>query len=80
MRADIPASVLGAPTMSLDDLALIDTFLTRRHDLTPEIRSRMAARIVDQLRTRVSFTQRPGVTDEALLESLAYERRSSGGV
>jgi uncharacterized RDD family membrane protein YckC len=74
-----PVATIGPSSMSLDDLALIDTFLNRRHDLTPDVRSRMAARIVDQLKTRVAFTRGPGVTDEALLETLAYERRSSGG-
>lgn len=74
------AHSVGASMLSLDDLALIDTFLNRRHDLTPDIRSRMASQIVDQLKTRVSFTRHPGVTDEAVLESLAYERRSSGGM
>jgi uncharacterized RDD family membrane protein YckC len=69
----------GASALSLDDLTLIDTFLNRRDDLTPLVRSQMAARIVDQLKARVAFQQHPGVTDEALLERLAYERRSSGG-
>jgi uncharacterized RDD family membrane protein YckC len=78
--ADAPVATPGASTMSLDDLALIDTFLNRRHDLAPDVRSRMAARIIEQLRTRLVFTQYPGVTDEALLEALVYERRSSGGI
>lgn len=79
-QVDGPPATLGASTMSLDDLALIDTFLNRRHELTPDVRSRMAARIVDQLKTRVAFARRPGTTDEALLEALAYERRAAGGI
>jgi uncharacterized RDD family membrane protein YckC len=71
-------SMIGANMLSVDDLALIDAFLNRRHELAPEVRSRMAMQIFNQVRPRLPEMIQPGSSVEAMLESLAWERRSAG--
>lgn len=74
-RSAIP---LGAGKLSMEDLALIDTFLHRRHSLTSDVRARMADQILNKLRPKLSFHDDGSSAAETILESLAYERRSSG--
>jgi len=74
------ARVLGAASLTLDDLTLIDAFLNRRNELAPDVRSSMAARILDQLRPKLAGVPEQGLSAEAMLESLAYERRSTGAM
>lgn len=79
-RPDVAGTpVSGAAALNVEDLALIDAFLNRRGQLDDAVRSRMADQIVKQLRPKLL----PGVTadrsPESVLESLAWERRSSGG-
>jgi uncharacterized RDD family membrane protein YckC len=70
--------LLGGKALSIEDLALIDAFLNRRNELAPEVRSRMAAQILDQLRPKLPILD-PRFSTESVLESLAWERRSAGG-
>jgi len=70
--------LVGGNMLSVDDLALIDAFLNRRHELAPEVRSRMAIQIFNQVRSRLPETIQPGPSVEAMLESLAWERRAAG--
>jgi uncharacterized RDD family membrane protein YckC len=69
---------LGGKALSIEDLSLIDAFLNRRNELAPEVRSRMAAQILNQLRPKLPLLD-PRLSTESVLESLAWERRSAGG-
>ena len=68
---------LGAAKLSIEDLGLIDTFLNRRHSLTPDVRSHMAHQILDRLKPKLVLRDDDSAA-ESILESLAYERRSAG--
>jgi RDD family len=70
--------LLGGKALSIEDLALIDAFLNRRSELLPDVRSRMAAQILNQLRPKLPFHADTGLSTESVLESLAWERRSAG--
>src|SRR5579863_385706 len=73
-------AVLGGNALSVEDLALIDAFLNRRNELDPEVRSRMAWQILNQLSLKLHLSPpAPGSSTESMLESLAWERRSAGG-
>lgn len=72
------APLLGGKALSIEDLALIDAFLNRRNELLPDVRSRMAAQILNQLRPKLPFQADTGLSTESVLESLAWERRSAG--
>lgn len=69
---------LGAAKLSTEDLGLIDTFLNRRHNLTPDVRSRMAYQILNRLKPKLLLQDGDSSPAESILESLAYERRSVG--
>ena len=69
---------LSIAALSMEELALIDTFLQRRYDLAPDVRSRMAGQILGQLQPKLASGAEEGLSTESLLEALAYERRSTG--
>jgi uncharacterized RDD family membrane protein YckC len=69
---------LGGAKLSIEDLGLIDTFLNRRHNLAPEVRSRMAHQILNRLKPKLLLPDDDNSSAESILESLAYERRSTG--
>lgn len=71
--------VAGMRPLSNDELILIDKFLSRRHELPGNVRARMAAEILERLRVAVPGIPENSLSPEALLERLAYERRSPGG-
>ena len=68
-------SPLGAEKLDPRDLALIEAFLNRRYELTPDVRARMADEIVRRLQDRLSLTVDQGAAPERTLERLSYERR-----
>lgn len=70
--------LLGGNALSLEDLALVDAFLNRRNELAPDVRSRMAAQILNQFRSKLPPVADSGLSTESILESLAWERRSVG--
>lgn len=70
--------LLGGKALSIEDLALVDAFLNRRNELLPDVRSRMAAQILNQLRPKLPPNLDPRLSNESILESLAWERRSAG--
>ena len=72
------APPLGGAKLSIEDLGLIDTFLNRRHNLSPEVRSRMAHQILNRLKPKLLLPDNDNLSAESILESLAYERRSTG--
>jgi uncharacterized RDD family membrane protein YckC len=69
---------LSTAALSLEELGLIDAFLQRRSDLDWEVRSRMAAQILERLRPKLTAAARDQSSTESLLEALAYECRSTG--
>lgn len=78
MRAET-GPITGGNMLTIEDLTLIDAFLNRRTELNPDVRSRMAAQILNQLRPKLPAQSDRGVSSESILESLAWERRSAGG-
>jgi uncharacterized RDD family membrane protein YckC len=63
--------------ISLEDLALIETFLNRRHELAFDVRSRMAHEILGRLKGKLSLDPGSQLSAESILESLAHERRGA---
>jgi uncharacterized RDD family membrane protein YckC len=76
-EASLPQGPLGAQGISIAELTLIDTFLHRRHNLAPDVRARMADEILDRVRSKLSLPP-GGDSAESILESVAYQRRSTG--
>jgi uncharacterized RDD family membrane protein YckC len=72
------ATRLSTAALTIEELALIDTFLQRRYDLAPDVRSSMAARILSGLKPKLAADAQDRFSTESLLEALAYERRSTG--
>ncbi len=70
--------LLGACGLSAEDLALIDSFLNRRSELSVDVRVRMARQILAKLQAKLPIGEVPEVLTESTLESLARERRSVG--
>jgi uncharacterized RDD family membrane protein YckC len=69
---------LGAANLSPQEFALIDSFLNRRVDLDPSVRSRMADDILRRLRPQLTLPTENTLSTEKLLEALAHERRAGG--
>jgi uncharacterized RDD family membrane protein YckC len=74
----VPSS-LGGADLTAEDYALIDSFLNRRSDLDFDVRLRMGDQIFQRLRSRLTLPPDNSMSAEKILETLAYERRSSGG-
>ena len=76
----VEAASLGAagPAISLEDLTLIETFLNRRHELAPDVRSRMAGEILERIKARTEVDGGGQLSAESLLEALAHQRRGAG--
>lgn len=69
---------LGAGRLSDEDLILIESFLQRRYELSPDIRRRMAADIFRRVETKLTVPADRQSDFENLLEAAVYERRASG--
>ena len=69
---------LSAGDLSLEDFALIDSYLNRRLDLEPDVRFRMAEEILRRLRPKLTLPADNVLSTEKILETLAYERRATG--
>lgn len=67
---------LGVANLSAQDFALIDSFLNRRFDLDPSVRSRMADDILRRLKPQLTLSAENALSTEKLLEALAHERRA----
>ncbi|HXE64742.1 MAG TPA: RDD family protein [Bryobacteraceae bacterium] len=68
----------GAQRISVEDLRLMDTFLNRRHDMTGDVRSRMASQILARLKGQIEIPD-DGRPAEEIIEVLARERRETYG-
>lgn len=58
------------------DLAVIDTFLSRRYDMTMELRERMAEQILERVRANAGVGADDDRSAETILESLVKEGRA----
>ena len=59
-----------SPLLDENEHAIIDQFIARRKGLAPAVRAKIAARIAQQVRSRVSYDLQ-SLPDEALLERLS---------
>lgn len=76
----VPGSApLGAANLTLEESALIDSFLTRRSELDLDVRARMAEQILQRIRPKLTLPGDNSLSTETILENLAYERRATGG-
>jgi uncharacterized RDD family membrane protein YckC len=78
-QPDFAAAAVSTPPspgvqISAEELELIERFLQRRYDLSPEVRRQSAERIAARLRARLGATQ-DGASSEDYLESLARQKR-----
>jgi uncharacterized RDD family membrane protein YckC len=73
-----PDALLSTSELTADDLALIETFLSRRDSLEGPVRRATAAKILDRLRSKLPQNANVTGTDEAILETLSYQVRLSG--
>jgi uncharacterized RDD family membrane protein YckC len=76
------ASTVPSPgsQISSEELELIERFLQRRYDLSPEVRRQSAEQIAARLRARLGATQDGTASPEDYLESLARQKRDSAGL
>jgi len=63
--------------LSTTELALIETFLARRLDLSPEVRTATAQRIAERIAQKLELPVRPQPDNEDFLEAVAKEYRDS---
>jgi len=78
-EAQPPTSSYGGATLTPQEFALIDSFLSRRSELDYDIRLRMADQIFYRLKPKLNLPAGNSLSSEAVLETLAYERRSASG-
>lgn len=71
-------ALLSTSGLTPADLALIETFLARRDSLDGPVRRTTASKILNQLRPKLPEDANVTGTDEAILETLSYQIRSSG--
>ncbi|HJS98503.1 MAG TPA: RDD family protein [Terriglobales bacterium] len=76
------ASISPSPGLqiSAEELELIEHFLQRRYDLSPEVRRQSAEQIAARVRDRLGATQDGVASPEEYLESLARQKRDSAGL
>jgi hypothetical protein len=76
------ASISPSPGLqiSTEELELIEHFLQRRYDLSPEVRRQSAEQIAARVRDRLGATQDGVASPEEYLESLARQKRDSAGL
>jgi uncharacterized RDD family membrane protein YckC len=75
----VASSALGGIYLTTDELALIDSFLSRRSELDYDVRLRMAEQIFLRLKPKLTLPADNSLSSEGILEALAYERRAAGG-
>jgi uncharacterized RDD family membrane protein YckC len=63
--------------ISSEELELIERFLQRRYDLSPEVRRQSAEHIAARVRARLGAAPDQSASAEDFLESLAREKRNS---
>jgi uncharacterized RDD family membrane protein YckC len=72
---EVPTTRLGAARLSIEEVEVIQAFLTRRADLPEYLRSGTASRLANRIRQRLELPAGSHRDDEALIESVAVEYR-----
>lgn len=67
---------LGATRLTVDELAVIETFLARRADIPEYMRTRTARQLASRIRQRLELSATTHADDEQLIEAVAGEYRS----
>ena len=65
----------GATRLSADELAVVETFLSRREDVPYDVRKQTAAAIATRVRKQLNVPADDLTRDEAVLEDVAAEAR-----
>jgi uncharacterized RDD family membrane protein YckC len=73
--ADVSRMRRGAGRLTVQEIAVIDTFLARRDSLPDHLREQTARTIAQRIRARLDIASDPPVRDETLLEEIASEFR-----
>jgi uncharacterized RDD family membrane protein YckC len=68
---------IGSAHLSVEEFALVESFLHRRLELEPNVRFRMADEIVRRLKPNLTLPAENTSSSEKILEALAYERRAT---
>lgn len=80
--APVPAAStlppLGADRLSLEECALIDSYLARRNALDQDVRYRMGEEIYRRIKPKLTLPTDQVLYADKVLEALAYERRATG--
>jgi len=69
----------GANRLTLEEFALVETFLSRRSALEEGVRHDTASGIVRRIESKLTLPPEGKPSAEKLLEELSYERRSTAG-
>ena len=77
LQSAVPASAtrLGAARLTIEEVEVIQTFLTRRADLPDYLRGRTASQLAERIRVRLELPAGSHRDDEALIEAVAAEFR-----
>jgi hypothetical protein len=74
------SSTSSVPTRATaDELVLIETYLSRRFELDPEVRLRTAIQIADRIKAKTGLESQPRQHVDDFLEEAARKIRDSGG-
>jgi uncharacterized RDD family membrane protein YckC len=73
-----PAFLAAGGGLTPEDYALIDSFLSRRSSLDYNVRTRIAADVLQRLRPKLSIAPDNSLSTEKILETLAHDRRATG--
>jgi len=74
---DITRARRGAARLTVEEIAVIETFLARRDSLPDHLRDRTARAIAARVRARLTIDSDPPIRDETLLEEIAAEFRGN---
>jgi uncharacterized RDD family membrane protein YckC len=69
----------GPAYATADELVLIETYLSRRFELDPEVRLRTAIQIADRIKAKTGLESQPRQHVDDFLEEAARKIRDSGG-
>jgi len=77
LRPGAQLPVYPVEKLANNDLVLIETFLARRLDLAPEVRTSSAKRIAELIAQKLGLAAQPQADNEDFLEAVAKEYRDS---
>jgi uncharacterized RDD family membrane protein YckC len=73
--ADTTSATGGLANVTADDLVLVETYLSRRFDLEPEVRLRTAIQIADRIKAKTGMQTQPLQHVDEFLEQAARKMR-----